>query len=79
MRFAIGMIILALFSYSILIYSINFRSAFEADQACHFLLNEYESSNISHGCDHDIETRQWILFEQKSSDQISHVIKRFHY
>ena len=40
-----------------------YDSAFEADQYCHSNLAEYDNLSGSFGCDHDIETHQWILYE----------------
>ncbi|KGG16245.1 MULTISPECIES: hypothetical protein [unclassified Prochlorococcus] len=31
------------------------------------------------GCDHDIETRQWILFNPGTSNQPAEVVKRYRY
>ncbi len=56
-----------------------YRSAFEADQACHYELQLKSENVIKYGCDHDLETRQWILFESNSNKLPSIVIKRFHY
>jgi len=44
-----------------------YDSAFEADQNCHSYLASYDNSPGNYGCDHDIETHQWILYESNES------------
>ena len=56
-----------------------YDSAFEADQSCHSYLSNLPDPSGSLGCDHDIETRQWILYESSSFDLPAKVIKRFSY
>ena len=63
-------------SYS---YFTHYRSAFEADQKCHYELLAFSDSTTIVGCDHDIETKQWILFEKSHTASIAHVIKRYRY
>tara|TARA_Y100001968_G_C19411422_1_gene746507 strand:- start:23 stop:262 length:240 start_codon:yes stop_codon:yes gene_type:complete len=79
MRIAI-FLSLALIAISLLIYSLTgFRSAFEADQECHFLLNSEHSKSSTYGCDHDLETRQWLLYNAEIEDQPAKIVKRFRY
>ncbi len=56
-----------------------YRSAFEADQACHYEKSLFQRDDESLGCDHDIETDQWILFEKQDKALPARVIKRFKY
>lgn len=56
-----------------------YKSAFEADQACHHEKWELYGEDKSAGCDHDLETRKWILFEEGSNHMPAKVIKRFIY
>ena len=57
-----------------------YRSAFEADQACHFEISTYQDQELTLlGCDHDLETRQWILFEEGLDSQPAEVMQRFRY
>ncbi len=56
-----------------------FKSAFEADQQCHFEMSSLISEMPELGCDHDIETRQWILFNPGTSNQPAEVVKRYRY
>ena len=55
-----------------------YNSAFEADRACHSLLSSYSNSN-NLGCDHDLETHKWILYENQENGINAKVIKRFRY
>ena len=57
-----------------------YKSAFEADQACHAQIaqeNELYSQKIN--CDHDIETRQWILYQEGLNNSAAKVIRRYRY
>ena len=56
-----------------------YKSAFEADQACHFEISNFASASVELGCDHDLETRQWILFDSQNSNEVAKVLKRFSY
>ncbi len=56
-----------------------YKSAFEADQQCHYDMR-IESIELDRlGCDHDMETNQWLLFRGGVNDQPSKVIKRYRY
>ncbi len=56
-----------------------FRSAFEADQACHEDITNAYNEEINTGCDHDLETRQWILYQKLDEKVAAKVIKRYRY
>ena len=56
-----------------------YDSAFEADQYCHSYLASYENLSESFGCDHDIETHKWILYESNDKKEPAKVIKKFRY
>ena len=56
-----------------------YRSAFEADQACHSEKWNSYGENASYGCDHDLDTNQWILYEQAPDHNPAKIIKRFRY
>lgn len=60
-------------------YLTGYKSAFEADQQCHYFLNNDYSQESSYGCDHDLETRQWILFSAQKDKKPAIVLKRFRY
>tara|TARA_Y100001968_G_C19059350_1_gene573014 strand:+ start:272 stop:493 length:222 start_codon:yes stop_codon:yes gene_type:complete len=57
----------------------NYKSAFEADQACHYQKWELYGSQELADCDHDLETKKWILFEKGLNHKPAKVIKRFNY
>ena len=56
-----------------------YRSAFEADQACHSEKWGSYGDDSTFGCDHDLETNQWILYESLPDHMPAKVIKRFRY
>tara|TARA_B100000161_G_scaffold260766_1_gene228182 strand:+ start:856 stop:1113 length:258 start_codon:yes stop_codon:yes gene_type:complete len=56
-----------------------YDSAFEADQYCHSTLSRLDVSEGNYGCDHDIETHQWILYESADNKEPAKIIKKFRY
>ncbi len=56
-----------------------YNSAFEADQQCHYELRLQSVELEGLGCDHDLETKQWLLYQKGINDQPSKVIKRYRY
>ena len=56
-----------------------YDSAFEADQFCHSTLSSYDNLSGNYGCDHDIETHQWILYESNNNKEPAKIIKKFRY
>ena len=77
---SILIIISTLISFSVLWIRADYSSAFEADQACHSIMYIRSKDSIKEsGCDHDLETRQWILFERNDNNQPAQVIQRFRY
>ncbi len=57
-----------------------YKSAFEADQACHSLIEKNKINYLQYiDCDHDTETRQWILYESGTKNEAAKVIRRFKY
>ena len=64
----------------VLVYiTTGYGSAFEADQSCHSYLKSYEDQSVNYGCDHDIETHQWILFDKSEDTKPAIIIKKFRY
>ena len=56
-----------------------YKSAFEADQQCHYDMR-LKSAEIEYlGCDHDLETNQWLLYRKGINDEPSQVIERYRY
>ena len=71
--------LMSIFILGILLYWFtSFDSAFEADQSCHYYLNQ-SLDTLHLGCDHDLETHQWILYENQLDSEPAKVIKRFRY
>ena len=56
-----------------------YDSAFEADQLCHSYLSSYDNLSENYGCDHDIETHQWILYESNVNKKPAKIIRKFRY
>ena len=56
-----------------------YKSAFEADQQCHYELRLKSVELEGLGCDHDLETNQWLLYQKDTDDKPSIVIERFRY
>ena len=77
--FAISIFVLIISILCFLFLKPDFNSAFEADQQCHFEMSMAIDARPNIGCDHDIETRQWVLFDKADSSMPAEVIKRFKY
>ena len=56
-----------------------YKSAFEADQQCHYEMRLKSVELDELGCDHDLETNQWLLFRKGIDEQPSQVIERYRY
>ena len=56
-----------------------YNSAFEADQQCHYEMRLKSVELEGLGCDHDLETNQWLLYQKGINDQPSKVIERYRY
>ena len=77
---SVSQLLLSLIIALLLIYFLtSYDSAFEADQFCHSTLSTYEMQSGNYGCDHDIETHQWILFENQGESEPAKIIKKFRY
>jgi len=76
----ISQVFFFLVTFLFLLYFLTgYDSAFEADQFCHSTLSSYDNASASYGCDHDIETHQWILYESNDSKEPAKIIKKFRY
>ena len=53
--------------------------AFEADQLCHSDLSNLPNQSDRLGCDHDIETHQWILYKNSDNSETAEIIKKYRY
>ena len=73
-------IFLSLLMVGFLIFFLTgYDSAFEADQSCHSSLSSFSIESGNFGCDHDIETHQWILYENQDNSDSAKIIKKFRY
>ena len=79
MKLTIAIIALITLIIGYLYFFTGYKSAFEADQQCHYdmRLKSAEIENL--GCDHDLETNQWLLYQNGIYDQPSQVIERYRY
>tara|TARA_Y100001968_G_C19260219_1_gene668880 strand:+ start:507 stop:746 length:240 start_codon:yes stop_codon:yes gene_type:complete len=79
MKLAAVLISLITIIFASLYFFTGYKSAFEADQQCHYemRLKSVQLDNL--GCDHDLETSQWLLYQKGINDQPSEVIKRYRY
>ena len=74
-QMALSLIILGFLIY----FLTGYDSAFEADQSCHAYLANMPEQSKTFGCDHDTETHQWILYENKDNLEPAKVIKKYRY
>ncbi len=79
MKYAIALISLIAIIFGLLSFLTGYRSAFEADQQCHYEMRVKSNELEGLGCDHDLETHQWLLYQKGINDQPSQVIERYRY
>ena len=79
MKVLVAVACILLISMSSYYFITGYRSAFEADQACHSEQWNSYAENSNFACDHDLETSQWILYEALSNHEPARVIRRFRY
>ena len=79
MKLAVVFISLIAVIISFLYFFTGYKSAFEADQQCHYEMRLKSVELDGLGCDHDIETNQWLLYRNELNDQPSQVIQRYRY
>tara|TARA_Y100001968_G_C18800866_1_gene455579 strand:+ start:289 stop:528 length:240 start_codon:yes stop_codon:yes gene_type:complete len=79
MRIVVLLLLIGTILLGSLYWLTSYRSAFEADQACHQMILEKSIKGITIDCDHDIETKQWILYQKESEGKAATVLKRFRY
>ena len=56
-----------------------YKSAFEADQQCHYEMRLKSVELEGLGCDHDLETKQWLLYQTGANNKPSIVVERYRY
>ena len=79
MKLTIGLISLIAIICGFLYFFTGYKSAFEADQQCHYEMRLKSVELDELGCDHDLETNQWLLFRKGIDDQPSQVVERYRY
>ena len=79
MKITFVLIFLISFIVGFLYFFTGYKSAFEADQQCHYELRLQSVELDGLGCDHDLETNQWLLYQKGINDQPSKVIERYRY
>ena len=79
MKTSLAVISLTVIILGCLYFFTGYKSAFEADQQCHYELRLKSDELEGLGCDHDLETNQWILYQNGINDKPSQVIERFRY
>ena len=79
MKLTIALICLITFIFGFLYFFTGYKSAFEADQQCHYEMRLKSQESDGLGCDHDLETNQWLLYRKGINDQPSKVIERYRY
>ena len=79
MKISIVLISILLIIVSYLYFFNGYKSAFEADQQCHYDLRMKFVDLEGLGCDHDLETNQWILYQEGIDNKPSQVIERYRY
>ena len=79
MKLIIGFISLIALILALLYFFNGYNSAFEADQQCHYEMRLKSVDLDGLGCDHDLETNQWLLYKKGINDEPSQVIERYRY
>ena len=79
MKLTIVFISLIVIIVGFLLFFNRYTSAFEADQQCHYEMRLKSTESEGLGCDHDLETNQWLLYQKGINDEPSRVIERYRY
>ena len=79
MKLTIVFITLIATVFGLLYFFTGYRSAFEADQQCHYEMKLKSPEVDGLACDHDLETKQWLLYQKGINDKPSQVIERYRY
>ena len=79
MKLSILFISLTVIILGSLYFFTGYQSAFEADQQCHYEMRLKSTEIEGLGCDHDLETNQWLLYQKGINDEPSNVIERYRY
>ena len=79
MKLTITLIALIIIIFASLYFFSGYKSAFEADQQCHYEMRLKSVELDGLGCDHDLETKQWLLYKNGINNEPSQVVERFRY
>ena len=79
MKLIVFLISLITIIIGFLYFFTGYKSAFEADQQCHYEMRLKSDELEGLACDHDLETNQWLLYQEGINAQPSQVIKRYRY
>ena len=79
MKLTFAFILLIVIIFGFFYFFTGYKSAFEADQQCHYEMKLKSGELEGLGCDHDLETNQWLLYQNGINDQPSRVIERYRY
>ena len=79
MKLTIALIFLIAIILGFLYFFTGYKSAFEADQQCHYEMRLKSVELDGLGCDHDLETNQWLLYQKGKNDLPSQVVSRYRY
>ena len=79
MKTSLAVISLTVIILGCLYFFTGYKSAFEADQQCHYELRLKSVELEGLGCDHDLETNQWILYQKGIDENPSQVVERYRY
>ena len=79
MKLTVAIISLIAVILGFLYFFTGYKSAFEADQQCHYEMRIKSVELDGLGCDHDLETNQWLLYREGSNGQPSQVVERYRY
>tara|TARA_Y100001968_G_scaffold284389_1_gene283721 strand:- start:1170 stop:1409 length:240 start_codon:yes stop_codon:yes gene_type:complete len=79
MKLTIVLISLIAIIVGSLYFFTGYKSAFEADQQCHYDMRLQSEELDELGCDHDLETNQWLLYRKGMNDKPSQVLERYRY
>ena len=79
MKLTIAFISLLAIFIGYIYFFTGYESAFEADQQCHYEMRLKSVELEGLDCDHDLETNQWLLYQNGTNDLPSQVISRYRY
>ena len=79
MKLTVAIISLIAVILGFLYFFTGYKSAFEADQQCHYDMRLKSEALERLDCDHDLETNQWLLYQKGINGEPSEVIQRYRY